>query len=407
MSEMFFADPYSAQKIVSGVMKALNDGQPKRPNWLQSFYPTNAALINDKTVNFDQQLSVRNVMGTFALPNADVNPVSLPTYGHKEHSFSYAKEAVTDGDDDFDTLYMREMGAQFGQINIAANKAMRLNEKFAQVEKRFENLFEHVASQILLYGGYGAKSEYYPLYVYDFERTVVSSWKAIKEDRDTLVPSVNLTTTAVTAPWDASRIILPVIPTSGANYTAGEKAWTKANVDAGTATPYKDMLQMILTCNEWSQASVVHMSQDAYEVFNYDIEKNFKEAAVTTTLAMLQIERDILPRMTSIDDLHFQRTISMGNGINLPIYTYKAIYHDRVSGNRTKYIGNGWVSVIPTSGYVKAYGRIMHRKANYAAMPRWINTWMDEKSGVQQWEWHTNFVMANTVINSLVTWKVA
>lgn len=407
MSNMQFADPYSAQKILSGVIRALNDGQPKRPNWLQSFYPTNAALINDRTVNFDQQLSVRNVMGTFALPNADVNPVSLPTYGHKEHSFSYAKESVTDGDDDFETLNMREMGQQFGQPNIAANMAMRLNAKFAAVEQRFENLFELVASQILLYGGYGAKSEYYPLYVYDFERSVCNKYSDIKTDKDTLVSSVNLTTSPVTAPWDASRVILPVIASAGAAYTAGEKAWTKANVDAGTATPYKDLLQMILTCNEWSRADMVHMSQDAYEVFNYDIEKNYKEAAVTTTLAMLQIERDILPRMQSVDDLHFQRSISLGGGINLPIYTYKAIYHNRNTGERTRYIGNGWVSVIPNSGYVKAYGRIMHRKANYSAMPRWINSWMDEKTGVQQWEWHTNFVMANSAINSLVTWKVA
>lgn len=406
MSNMQFADPYSAQKILSGVLRALNDGQPKRPNWLQSFYPAAPQLINDRTVNFDQQFSIRNVMGTFALPNADVNPVSLPSFGHKEHSFSYAKEAVTDGDDDFDTLYMREMGDQFGQINILANKAMRLNQKFAQVEQRFENLFEYVASQIMLYGGYGARSEYYPLYVYDFERQVSTSYKDIKTDRDTLVSSVNLTTSPVTAPWDATKTILPVLASAGAAYTAGEKAWTKDNITAGTATPYKDILQMLLTCNEWGSASAIHMSQDAYEMFNFDIETNYKEASVTTTLAMLQIEREILPRISSIDDLHFQRTVSMGNGINLPVYTYKAIYHDRNTGSRTRYVGPGWVNIIPSGGFVKAYGRIMHRKANYAAMPRWINTWSDDKSGIQQWEWHTNFVMGHTAINSFVSWKV-
>ena len=404
MSELVFATPYTAGKILSGVLKALNDGQPKRPNWLQSFYPA-PQTTELTTVNFDQQFATRNVMGLFALPNADVEPVSLPNYGHKELAFSYAKEGFVS--DDFEVLNQRQLGQQFGQVDVLANKALRFNTKAAQVEQRFENLFEKVSAEILLYGGYGAVSEKYPLYVYDFGRTTATIWSDIKGDNALpLVPAANLTISAVTAPWNSSQTILPVIPTSGVDYTAGEKAWTKALVDAGTATPYLDVVKMIQTCNEWDRAVAIHMSQDAYDVFNYDVNKNYAPAAETTTLTLLNIQRDILPRLDTVDGLHFQRTINVGGGVTLPIYSYKAIYHDRTTAARTQYIGAGWVNVIPSGGYVKVHGRIMHPKAQWAAMPRWMNYWVNPKTGVEEWEWHTNFVQGSTNINAMVSWKV-
>jgi hypothetical protein len=163
---------------------------------------------------------------------------------------------------------------------------------------------------------------------------------------------------------------------------------------------------MVQTADEWDRATAIHMSQDAYEMFNYDIEKNYKEAANTETLTLLQIQRDILPRLDTVDSLHFQRTINFGNGRILPIYTYKAVYHDRNTGERKRYIGDGWVNVIPSSGFVKIHGRIMHSKANWMAMPRWMNYWMNPKTGQEEWEFHTSFVMGNLNINGFVTWKV-
>lgn len=404
MSELVFATPYQSQKILSGVIEALNAGEPKRPNWLQKFYPANPSLVETTTVNFDQQYATRNVMGLFASPTADVEPVALPTFGHKELSFSYAKEGFVS--DSFEELYQRQLGQQFGQVDVEANKALRFNLKAAQVEQRFENLFEKTASDILLYGAYGAVSEKHPLYVYDFGRTTATAYTDVKGTTVSLMPAANLTTSAVTAPWDASHTIMPVIPTSGGNYTAGEKVWTKALVDAGTATPYKDVLKMIQTSNEWDRASAIQMSQDAYEVFNYDIEKNYKEAASTVTLTILEIQRDILPRLDTIDSLHFQRMVNVGNGVTLPVYSYKAIYHDRTTGARTRYIGDGWVNVIPSGGFVKVHGRILHPKAMWQAMPRWMNYWRNEKTGLEEWEWHTNFIMGTTRINALCSWKV-
>lgn len=409
MADLTFATPYQANKILAGVVKALNNGVPKRPNWFSSFYPTDTAaqLIDAKTLNFDQQKAQNNLMGVFADPKADVNPVALETFGHKEVYFSYAKEFVTDGDEDEDTLDSRQLGQQFGQNDLMANYALRLNLKFMRAEQRFQNLQEKVACDIALYGGYSSKSEYHHNEVYDFGRTKATVWSEIKgASALDLIPSVNLTASAVTAPWDSSRTILPVIPTSGGDYTQGEKKWTTALVDAGTATPYLDVVKAVQTCAEWDTPAAIHMSGDAYTVFNYDIEKNYKAAAETTTNVILRIERDILPRLQVIDGLTFQRMITLGNGISLPIYTYKAKYNDRSTGTSTSYVGNGWLNVIPSGGYVKAYGRIRHPKAQFMPMPRWMNNWSDEKTGLKNWEWHSNFVMASLNINALVAWKV-
>jgi hypothetical protein len=415
MAELVFADYKTAQKIVSGVRTALNGGVPKRPLFLQSFYPT-AKLVNAKTINFDEQFALRNIMGTFASPKADVNPVGLQNFGHIETYFSYAKEHVTDGDEDDETLADERQfaGQSFDNVSYASNYAYRMQQKFMLAEQRFENLFELVATYNLLYGGYSSKSEYHPEILYMWGRTTATLAAELKGDNALdLIPAVNLTTSAVTAPWNSSQVIMPVVATDGGvSYTAGEKVWNKTNIDAGTATPYADVVKMVQTCNEWGQAVAIQMSKDAYTWFEYDINTNHKDAADVTILVVDQIKRKVLPRLETIEGVQLERIINIsggnGNGITLPIYTNNSIYHDRTSGTKTKYIPAGYVSVIPSnSSFGKAYGRIRHKKAGFRPMERWINTWTDEKSGVQEWEWHTNFVMTALNINSVVTWKVA
>lgn len=406
-----FATPYQANKIVSGVKQALNAGVPKRPLFMQSFYPA-AKMVDSKTINFDEQFSIRNIMGTFASPRVDVNPVGLQNFGHIETYFSYAKEFVTDGDEDDETLAdERQYAGQEFNVNYTSNYAYRLQQKFMMAEQRFENLFELVATYNQLYGGYSSKSEYHPDITYMWGRTTMTTAAQIFGDNaEELVPAVNLTTSAVTAPWDSSLTIMPVIATSG-DYTAGDKSWTKTNIDAGKATPYKDVVKMVQTCNEWGVAEAIQMSPKAYEMLNYDIEKNYKEAANLETLVVDSIRREILPRLQVIDGVTLVRVISIsggnGNGVTLPIYINRSIYHDRVTGTKTKFIPEGFVSVIPSqNSFGKAYGRIRHKKARYAPMARWINRWIDDKSGVENWEWHTNFVMTSLNINSVITWKV-
>lgn len=412
MSEIQFLNPYEMQKVLSGVIAAL---PTERPEFMQGFFPE-VAPTEHTTVNFDKEFRTKNVMGTFASPESDMTPVQLPNFGTQELIFSYSKEGINS--DSFADLNQRQLGDQFGMVDVIRNKALRLARKTAEVEQRFRNLFELCSSNVAIYGGYSAKSQQHPEVRYNFNRTVITSAAYIKPSlyntasitsglQPGRVPSVNLTTTDVTAPWDASQVILPVIPTDGGNYTAGEKSWTKANIDAGTATPFMDLTVQVQTVQERTMADSVILSEDAYEMLNYDIEKNYKDAASTVVQALLTIQRDITPRTQNIQGVTYKRMITFGEGTALPVYIYRGMYTDRNDGSYKRYIPLGWSLVMPTSGSgIKIHGRILHPRANYAAMPRWMNYWMNDKTGLEEWEYHTNFIIGHTMIDAVCAWKV-
>jgi len=397
MAVTTFLTPYQVAPILSGVIKGL---EPNRPNWLQGFF--GAPKYSDRTrINLDQEYNIKNVMGQFVSPTADATPIKLPDFGTKELYFSYSKESIDS--DSFETLNQRQLGQDFGQVDVAANKAARLQQKMTFAEYRFENLFEKTAADILLYGGYQASGENHPTVRYDFNRTVITTAPEFLAKK--LIPSVNLTTTAVTAPWDSSTTVLPVM--TGAGFTAGDRSWTKANIDADKAFPVKDTVRIFETANARAGTSAVIMSDDAYDAFAYDLSTNYAAASDTTILSVVQVTQDILPRVQQYKGLTFRRAYPLDNGVTINIYTYNATYNDRVTGVETAYVGSGWVVAIPpaTSG-LKVYGRIMHPRANYASMPRWINYWQNEKTGIEEWEYHTNFLMGHTDIDSAVAWKV-
>ena len=401
MSVTQFLSPYEADKVLSGVLNAL---PVKRPNWFQTFF-TDGGSTNKTTVNFDQEYGTKNVMGMFVDPKADANPIKLPTFGHKELTFAYTKEAIDS--DEFDQLNSRQLGDAFGQVDVMRNKASRFIKKVALAEQRFENLFEKTAVEISLYGGYVAQSEKHPLVKYDFARTKATlASELVGADALDLVPSVNLTTTAVTAPWGDT--ILPVVATDGGlSFTAGDKAWNKTNIDAGDATPVLDVTKMVQTCNERATASAIHMSDDAYQWFNYDVNTNYKDAASLIISTIQSVSLEIMPTLKNVKGLTFRRMWTLDNGQTVPIYTYNAVYHDRDTGTETKYVGSGWVVVLPDSGGLKIYGRIMHPRASWEAMPRWMNYWQNMKTGEEEWEIHSAFLMGHTQMDALVAWKVA
>lgn len=394
-----FLSPYQASKVLSGVIKAL---PLQRPNWLQTFF--SAPLTTEKdTVNFDKEFSAKNTMGMFVSPNADVTPIQLRDFGTKELRFAYAKEGLNS--DDYEQLNTRQLGQQFGTVDVMANKVLRLNQKLVLAEQRFENLFEKTAADMFLYGGYQAASEKHPTVRYDFGRTVITTAASFLSS--VLVPSVNLTTTAVYAPWDSVNAVLPVIGAGGAIASQGDRMWTKAKVLAGTAFPVKDLVKIYETAAARVGSSAIVMSDDAYDVFNYDIVTNYSTAIDTTIRTLLPTSADTIPRAQEYRGLTFRRFWALDNGVNLPIYTYKAVYHDRTTGVETPFIGSGWVlSIPPASSGVKVYGRIMHPRADYAAMPRWINYWQNDKTGVEEWEVHTNFIMGHVDVDACVAWKV-
>jgi len=397
MAALTFLDPYQASKLLSGVIPA---NKVKRPNWLQTFFSNESSTERD-TVNFDVEFTAKNTMGMFVLPESDVTPITLNEFGTKELRFSYAKEGLNSPD--YEEINVRQLGQPFGSLDVMGNEVANIRSKLALSEQRFENLFELTATNILLYGGYQAASEKHPSIRYDFGRTVIKTTANL--DTLDLVPSVNLTTTAVTAPWDSTQVIMPVLT---GTYSDGRKAWTNGNiVTTKTATPVKDLIKMYETAKFRSGTSACLMSSDAYEAFNTDLLANYKDASLTTLDVLLRAQQDVLPRIKDVQGLTFKRSYPLGNGELIDIYVYDGFYHTRSAGTATKYVPNGFVVLIPPSeNGVKVYGRIKHPRANYSAMPRWINYWEEAKTGKREWEVHTNFLMGHTDIDSVVSWKV-
>jgi len=396
-----FANYNDMGKVLAGVLKAL---PLERPTWLQSFF-TQAVPTNNKTVNFDVEYGAKNVMGQFVSPMEDASPIKLPSYSHKEWSFAYAKEPIDDSS--YEELQERQMGDAFGQVDIERNKAQRLTQKITLAEQALEALFEKTAASLILYGGYVATSDYHPTMVYSFERTALTTAAQIKgSDKLRIAPSVNLTASAVTSPWGTT--LMPVIATDGGapSYTQGEKIWTKALVTAGTATPVKDVTLMVQTCNMRTRAGAVHMSDDAYEVFEFDVTSNYADAADKMTGIENSQYLKVTPTLEINKGLTYRRSWNFGNGLILPIYSYNAVYTDRSTGTETPFIGSGWVNVIPASGGIKVHGRIIHPDARYQAMPRYLHSWKDEKYGLVNYEYHTSFLMGHTDIDAVVSWKV-
>ena len=402
MAALTFLDPYQASKLLSGVIPA---NKVKRPNWLQTFF-SNESTTEKDTVNFDYEFTAKNTMGMFVLPESDVTPITLNEFGTKELRFSYAKEGLNSPD--YEEINVRQLGQQFGNLDVMGNEVANIRTKLALSEQRFENLFELAATNILIYGGYQAASEKHPTIRYDFGRKVIKLPADMNSD---LMPSVNLTSSAVVAPWDSAQTIMPVVATgtdaTGATYTSGAKAWTNSNITAKTATPVKDIVKMYETAKFRAGTSACLMSTDAYEAFNFDLITNYKDSSVTTLDVILRSQQDILPRVKDVQGLTYKRSYPLGNGELVDIYVYDGFYHTRSAGTITKYVPNGFVVMIPPAeNGVKVYGRIKHPRANYQAMPRWINYWEEPKTGKREWEVHTNFLMGHTDIDSVVSWKV-
>lgn len=391
-----FLSPYQLGKVLSGVIPA---NKVKRPNWLQTFFSRVETSVYP-TVNFDFEYIHKNIMGQFVEPDADTVPVQLQDFGTREMRFAYSKEGLNSPD--YEELVQRRIGQQFGTVDVLGNEAWILQQKLMYAEQRFENLFEKISSDILIYGGYSAKSELHRDIKYDFGRTVVSTAAELAGD---LVPAANLTASAIYKPWDSSNVYMPVV--SGVTGGNGAKAWTKANVTAGTSTPVKDLVKMYETAKFRAGTEACVMSSDAYDAFNYDVETNYKDAANMLTAVILRAERDILPRIKDVQGLTLKRSWAVGPGELVDIYVYDGLYNDRITGARTKYVPDGWCVLIPSSDNgVKIYGRIQHPRAQYAPMPRWLNFWENTKTGKREWEYHTSFVMGHAEINSVVAWKV-
>lgn len=375
MSE--FLTPYQASKVLEGVIPA---NRIARPNFLQTFFGT-TKLHDKETVNFDVEFQTKNTPAMYVAPNVDAPLVALQGFGTKEMRFAYVKEGLTSPD--WEEINFRQLGQQFGTVDIWTNWLANIRKKLAITEANFENLFELNAANLLVYGTHTASSALHPTVKYDFARTVVTTDAGYLAGQ---VPAIDLTTL-------------------NGNGGTGKRAW---NATGGTKapTPVEDLKKAVETVQRRSYVTAVIISPDAYPYLEADINTNYKNAADLTYSVAQRVELKILPEVEKYQDLNYKRSLTLG-ATTVDIYTYGAVYHDRTTGVETKYIPDGYMLVLPARDLgVKIYGRIMHPDAQYAPMPRYINTWKDTKTGKQESEIHCNYLMGHQDIDSVVAWRV-
>ena len=358
--------------MLEGVIPANRDA---RPNWLQTAFG-NVGTTERSTVNFDQEFQTKNTVAMYVAPTVDAPLIKLQGFGTKELRFSYVKEGLSDPD--YDEINARQLGQEFGQVDILANWARDVQKKLAITEYNFENLFELNAANLIFTAKHTAESTMHPTVVYDFNRTVVTDAATFAKG---YVPEVDLTT------LDSGGV--------------GNLAWT------ANGTPYKDLITACATTLRRGAIRAIVMSPDAYDLLEVDINSNYKDAATLTLAVEQRIELKVLPEVDMYQDLNFRRALPIGGGRTVDIFTYDAVYHDRFTGVETKYVPEGHFAVLPSANNgIKRYGRIMHPDANYAAMPRYLNTWKDNKTGKMESEVHMNYLMGVVDIDTLVAWKV-
>ncbi len=372
-----FMSPYDVGKYLTGVIPGNKD---IRQNWLQSHFG-NRDTTELPSINLDREFDQANIMGQFVHPRAKAGQIELPDYGSTELRFAYWKEGLQS--DDFITLNQRQMGDQFGQVDVLANDARRLDQKLGLALGTKENLMELAAANILVYGKFTAQSPKHAAVVWDFNRTKVTTDAGYING---YAPEMDLTTL-------------------NGNGGVGKRAW---NATGGTAapTPYKDLMKMVQTANRRQGVEVVWMSDAAADALEVDINTNYRDAAVLTLAVEQRISLNILPVYKKFQTLNYRRTVMIGQQ-SIDIFTYGAAYKDRVDGTKKYFEQAGYVVCIPpANNQIVRYGRIMHRKANWAAMPIWVNVTTDQETGEIEQTLQSNFVMAPLDIDSIVSWKV-
>lgn len=374
-----FMSPYEVSQYLSGVI----EGRKKnKQTWLLDQFG-NRDTTEDEFVNLDKERDERSISGEYVHPKVDASYIQLPDFGTQRLGFAYAKEAINT--DDFISLNQRELGQQFGQVDINGNDSRRLQKKLMNALNAFDVLKERAARDILFYGAHTAEGPKASTVKWDLGRTV-----GVAGDYATY-NAVSLDLTDVTL-----------------NGGAGKQAWD-ATGGTKAPTPYKDMKNMVqVALNKGETISKFIMDVNAYDMLEADINANYKDAANLDYVVAQRIELKLLPEVETYDGLTLRRMLPIGQLGAIPIYTYTNTYHDRVTGVRTKYVPTGYVVGVPdTANQMVRYGRILHRKARWQAMPVWINTWENPKTGDFEQELHTSFVIAAYDIDKVISWKVS
>ena len=375
-------DPYQVKAILDGVQKGR---AIKRPNFLQSFFG-DRGLSESDSIRMDIEFNIGNPMGQPVNPDVDAPELDLPQYGHKAYGWTYVKEAVTSrSDPDF----MRRIG---DALNVGADPTVVLAEDFRKRQQfslnAMENYEELVARDILVSGKHIAKSDYATTVVTDFEKSVATT-----------------STEYVAGEW--GNVDLTSITHNGG---AGKAAWS-ATGGTKVVDPLQDLKMWASYMSRWDSLDSIVMSYDAYLVLeaalNGDLYKNARDLTINVAPED-RIYETFGSALETFEGVTLQRVLRLDNR-KIPVYTYDGKYTLRTGTDRTKqsYMPNGYVLMIPTSAnQVKRYGRIQHLKAQWRAMPLWINQWMNERHGTFGQEMHRALFMGLRRPDSVKSIKV-
>lgn len=401
--------PYQSGKLIEGVMRILPTKRPLL--FSKSFSNVNTTL--QPTINLDVEFPVNNIMAEHVDPDVDTTPVTLGNFGTLEMGFSYIKESL--GSPDYQELIQRELGETPNLVNqnnaLAARYASNIAKKTAEVYRRIENLHEYMSLEILLTGKYEVNSARHKRVKWDFQRNVytapaggnvaVQTDRAVEIMEKELVPEVDLTTLSANG------------ATAG---NVGAMAWDAAQkgvsiTSARYSSPVHQLIRMLEIAAYQYGTEYIVMSSDAYAWFEKDLSSSAFEKAFDLTknvdVSREQVKLLVLPKVNEIEGLNFRRMMPDGNGNFVPIYTYNAVYHDRISGVRKPYFPNGHVLLVPSSQYgLVRYGRIMHLDTKWEAMPHWFQYYQNPKTKIEEWIYHSNVFRGHTAINGVISWKV-
>lgn len=401
---------YGPRREIEGYIAGNKD---KRPLAFKPFFGDIDTTWAD-TVTYDVEADERNLMGQFVEPDIDVYRVQLPGFDTKELTFGYSKEGV--GSPDYSEIHQRMLAEQPGNVTLDSARLARavaenMRTQFSKAYDRFENLYEYARAQILINGTMdttlSTPEGKHKRVIWNMGRTVLSNGSTNDATeraanaayiKDEIVPEVDLTTL-----WANTATAVA----GGLSWDSISGATGSAVTPVATVSPVEHVTRMLKTAAYRAGTAAIFMAEDAYSWYKYDLNTNYADAADTTILTNAKIEKVIMPYVDEVEGLTFKGFHVDGSGAQTPIYVYTGTFRHRVTGTKTAYFPDGKVVLVPPAQYgAMRFGKIKHLKANWAAQQFWVNHWVNQKTGIENFEIHTNFVVYHKDINSVISWKV-
>lgn len=409
MAEIEFLSPYEVAAVLDGAITA--NPLPK-PRAMSMFLATEKTTLQSR-VNFDYEFGATNIMANFVAPTVDATALAHSNFGTKEMYFSYAKAAVESPA--LSEISQRMFGQPFGvQQNYQANYNAIVAQDMVRADETIQNLEELVATNLLVYGSYttaiAGDNAQHPEVTYDWGRTKLENSSATTQasrdsNRDAVyhdwIPEVDLTTLKANTSTNVG---------GGLSWDSKDASNSNATVTpVATVHPIEHVRRMVRNCKyRAGSCSAVVMSEDAWAWYHKDLSHaDYADLRDLLKTAQPKIDPMILQKLPELQGYSQVGWVIDDLNMVIPIFVYSGIYHDRKTGEKTKYFPNGYVLALPSPSYgFKIYGRILHPKAAWLPAKRWVNTWMNEKTGFQQWEMHSNLLLGHADINTVISWKV-